>query len=295
MAHHENQGVRPLRSDPFFVPACGRHVLECRAQPIDRRPVPPRKGVAVGGQGNVGRSVSQLGRDVDDGLSVIDGVARILAVNGEGKGVPQNYVRAYMWYNLAASQYASSPHYELYERDRESAEKLRDLLARKMTNSSDIKPSSSRTIASQVTTPKVINSQVDEKDKLLKSNSYGYFQKAKKIKKSGKQFLKIWEPQLRYVLTIFPTFLTTSGGVEKLNVEYDEIWIFENTEGLTPSEKTIYKGRNDLTKLYWKNNKVQACSVEKWFISNPSTGENLSNPSNKIWNLIPRDSILKEL
>jgi uncharacterized protein len=77
--------------------------------------------------------VSQLGRDVDDGLSVIDGVARILAVNGEGKGVPQNYVRAYMWYNLAASQYASSPHYELYERDRESAEKLRDILARKMT------------------------------------------------------------------------------------------------------------------------------------------------------------------
>lgn len=52
---------------------------------------------------------------------------------GEGKGVPQNYVRAYMWYNLAASQYASSPHYELYERDRESVEKLRDVLARKMT------------------------------------------------------------------------------------------------------------------------------------------------------------------
>lgn len=52
---------------------------------------------------------------------------------GEGKGVPQNYVRAYMWFNLAASQYASSPHYELYERDRESVEKLRDVLARKMT------------------------------------------------------------------------------------------------------------------------------------------------------------------
>jgi len=48
----------------------------------------------------------------------------------EGKGVPKNYVRAHMWYNLAASTYASSPY---YESERESAEKLRDLLARKMT------------------------------------------------------------------------------------------------------------------------------------------------------------------
>jgi hypothetical protein len=46
--------------------------LERLAQPVDRRPVPPRKGVAIGGQGNMGRGVSQLGRDVNDGLSVTD-------------------------------------------------------------------------------------------------------------------------------------------------------------------------------------------------------------------------------
>jgi hypothetical protein len=72
MAHQRIQGVRPLRSDPFFVPARGRRVLERLAQPIDRRPVPSRKGVAIGGQGNMGRGVSQLGRDVNDGLSVTD-------------------------------------------------------------------------------------------------------------------------------------------------------------------------------------------------------------------------------
>lgn len=143
--------------------------------------------------------------------------------------------------------------------------------------------------------PSPINAQLDEKSKLLKSNTFGNFNEAKKMKKYGKESFMIWEPQLKYVQTIFPTFLKVSGGVEKLNVEYDEIWIYENTEGLTPSEKIKFKGRNDLSKVYWKNNKAQACIIEKLFIGNPLTGEKLSKPSHKIWNIYPRDYILKKI
>lgn len=143
--------------------------------------------------------------------------------------------------------------------------------------------------------PSHINAQMDEKSKLMKSNYFGNFHHAKKLKKHGKESLKIWEPQLKHIKTVLPSFLETSGGVEKLDVEYDEIWIYENTDGLTPSEKKKYKGRNDLHKVYFYNNKIQAFSVEKWFIGNPLTGENLSKPSHKIWNINTRNYILKKL
>ncbi len=45
---------------------------------------------------------------------------------GEGQGVPQDYVQAHMWYNLAASKH---PLGEV----RNKAVKTRDILAEKMT------------------------------------------------------------------------------------------------------------------------------------------------------------------
>lgn len=143
--------------------------------------------------------------------------------------------------------------------------------------------------------PLNINAQNDEKSKLLKSSYFGDYHQAKKIRKHYKESLKIWEPQLRYIKSVSPSFLEVSGGIEKLDVEYDEIWIYENTDGLTAAEKRKYKGRNDLHKIYFHKNKIQASTVEKWFIGNPLTGEKLSKPSHKIWNINPRNFILKKL
>ncbi len=44
----------------------------------------------------------------------------------KGQGVPQDYVQAHMWYNLAASHFAPGS-------DRDRAVKNRDILAAKMT------------------------------------------------------------------------------------------------------------------------------------------------------------------
>jgi hypothetical protein len=150
-------------------------------------------------------------------------------------------------------------------------------------------------LAASLLFPQNTNAQMDEKSKLVKSNYFGDFHQAKKIKKQGKESLKIWEPQLKYIKSVSPSFLEVSGGIEKLDVEYDEIWIYENTDGLTSSEKKKYKGKNDLHKGYFYKNKIQACTVEKWFIGNPLTGAKLSKPSHKIWNINARNFILKKL
>ncbi len=44
----------------------------------------------------------------------------------KGQGVPQDYVQAHMWYNLAASHFAPGS-------DRDRAVKNRDIIAEKMT------------------------------------------------------------------------------------------------------------------------------------------------------------------
>jgi hypothetical protein len=47
----------------------------------------------------------------------------------EGQGVPQDYVQAHKWYNLAAANYTSASQTKY----RDDAVKNRDALARKMT------------------------------------------------------------------------------------------------------------------------------------------------------------------
>ena len=47
---------------------------------------------------------------------------------GKGKGVPQDYVQAHMWFNLAASRFSAS---EAEDRDR--AVENRDMIASRMT------------------------------------------------------------------------------------------------------------------------------------------------------------------
>jgi len=123
------------------------------------------------------------------------------------------------------------------------------------------------------------NDQTDEKSKLL--NSYfGDFQQAKKVKSQAKESLRVWEPQVKYSLTLSPALRKVMlDGVTQLDIEYDEIWTSDNDGGL---------GKNDIYKLYWKENKVQACTIEKYYDSDPLTGEKLSEPSHKIWNIYSR-------
>lgn len=150
-------------------------------------------------------------------------------------------------------------------------------------------------LATSLILPQYIKAQTDEKSKLLNS-TFGDFRQAKKIKKHGKESLKVWEPHIQYSKTL-PSLMQGAmlKGVMKLPIEYDEIWTWENDEGLTPAEKKRFKGQNDIYKLYWKQNKVQACTIEKYYVGDPFTGQKLSKPSHKIWNIYDRDYILKKL
>jgi hypothetical protein len=143
--------------------------------------------------------------------------------------------------------------------------------------------------------PPYVKAQTDEKAKLLKSY-FGDYREAKKVKKQAKTSLSVWEPQIKYVKSLSPSMQAIMlDGVENLNIDYDEIWIWENDEGLSPSEKRKFKGKNDIYKLYWKQNTIQACTIEKYYVGDPFTGQKLSKPSHKMWNIYNRDFILRKL
>lgn len=143
--------------------------------------------------------------------------------------------------------------------------------------------------------PMYAKAQTAEKTQLLKSY-FGDFRQAKKVSKHGKELLSVWEPQVKYSKTLSPSLQAVMlDGVEKLNIEYDEVWTWENDEGLTLAEKRKFRGKNDIHKLYWKQNAVQACTIEKYYVGDPFTGQNLSKPSHKLWNIYNRNFILRKL
>ena len=53
------------------------------------------------------------------------------------------------------------------------------------------------------------------------------------------------------------------------------------------------QGQFDITKLYWLNNKVQASTVEKYYLTNPITGKKVRK--HKLVMIWDRDNVLKEL
>ena len=125
-------------------------------------------------------------------------------------------------------------------------------------------------------------SQMSEKTQ-LRDSYFGNFTKAKVEKKMGKSNLQVWEPHIKYSNTLPPLMKEVMlGGVEKLQVEYDEIW-------------KIWESGLDRTTLYWKDNKVQACTLENFYLGNPATGKKLSTPSYKVDNIYDRKSILNKL
>lgn len=136
----------------------------------------------------------------------------------------------------------------------------------------------------------------NEKNILL--NSYfGDFRNARIQKKSATIKLEVWQPWIQYVRQNFPPQFQSAllNGPENLTVSFDEIWEAENDENLTESEKRQYKGQLDILKLYWKEGKVQASTVEKFYTENPLTGANLSTPAHKITDIHDRVFILKKL
>ena len=150
-------------------------------------------------------------------------------------------------------------------------------------------------LAVSLVLPQYVKAQ-DEKSIILKSMYFGDFRQSKKIKKQGRETLSVWDAQIKYCRTLPANMQAVMlADVEKLDVEYDEIWIWEDEEGLTPAEKRKWRGRNNINKLYWKQNKIQACTAEKFYISDPFTDQKLSRPSHKIWNVYSRNFILNKL
>jgi len=151
-------------------------------------------------------------------------------------------------------------------------------------------------VISEKKTAKKNNSGIDER-KALQDSYFGNFSNAKIQKKSGKITLNVWRPWVLYVQEKLPpvaqdAFLV---GPQRLIVEYDEIWIAEVDEFLTESEKRKWKGQLDILKLYWKEGKVQASTVEKFYFGNPLTHKKLSHPAHKITDIHDRSFILKKL
>lgn len=137
--------------------------------------------------------------------------------------------------------------------------------------------------------------QMNEKAQ-LRDSFFGDYTKAKVEKKMGKSTLQVWEPHIKYSKTLPPLMKEVMlKGVEKLQVEYDEIWKAEYDSIFTAAQKKKWKGQFNKSTLYWKNNKIQACTLEKYYLGNPSTGRKLPVPSHQVVNIYDRKSILEEL
>jgi len=137
--------------------------------------------------------------------------------------------------------------------------------------------------------------QMNEKAQ-LRDSFFGDFTKTKVQKKIGKCKLQVWEPYIQFSNTLPPAMKEVSaGGVGELQVEYDEIWRADYDSLFTAAERKKWKGQFDKNTLYWKNNKIQAYTLEKFYLGNPSTGKKLPTPSHKVVNIYGRASILNKL
>jgi uncharacterized membrane protein YvbJ len=138
----------------------------------------------------------------------------------------------------------------------------------------------------------LINHADKNEKEILIDAAYGDYRKAKKLKKSGKATLKVWQS---YISHMDKHFGPAPYRVESLNVEYDEIWEREYTDFLTPQEirDARKKGKKfNLNKLYWKNDKVQAFVLESPYIFDPYTGERFEKVKYKIIGIDTRETIL---
>ena len=118
----------------------------------------------------------------------------------------------------------------------------------------------------------------------LRDSFFGDFRNATIRKTSGTITLEVWPPYTQYMSQIFKPRAARIllEGSRRLDVTYDEIWIWEREE-------------TDLSKLYWKNDKIQAYSLAKFYIGNPLNDIPLAPPSYKIVNIYDREFIINKL
>lgn len=142
-----------------------------------------------------------------------------------------------------------------------------------------------------------LKAEDNEKSLMLNSSSYGLgdWDKAKIIKKSGKISLQVWDPYIDYAKTVQDKSMRNVmlQNTIKLDIDFDEIWIWERNDLFTPAERNKLKGQFDIHKLYWNGNKVQAFTLEKYFISNPINNKKVGK--HKITQVWDRDMVLKEI
>lgn len=158
--------------------------------------------------------------------------------------------------------------------------------------------------ASNTSSPTITNNNVANENEIvinekaaLQNSYFGNFKNGKIQKKSGTINLEVAQDWIKYVRTLPQQYQSVmSSDTQHLNTDYDEIWTWEDDEGLSKKEKKKYKGQLKLYKLYWKNGKVQASTLEELkYNTNPVTGANLSTSSYKITMIFDRDYILKKL
>lgn len=133
----------------------------------------------------------------------------------------------------------------------------------------------------------------DEKTLLRSNNYFGNYTNPIIRKESGSIVLKVWQPYFDYAKSLPSQFASVMlDGEMKLRVEYDEIWEHEYDDLFTEQEKIKYKGKFDITRLYWKDNRVQAYTLQKHYEANPITGV----PVNKyvITGIVGRNTILRD-
>ncbi len=99
-------------------------VCVCAAAPAVAGPF--EDGLAAAEKGDYAKALRLWRPLADQGLASAQYNLGIMYFNG--RGVPQDYVRAHMWSNLAASRFGASE-----KEDREKAAKNRDMVAAKMT------------------------------------------------------------------------------------------------------------------------------------------------------------------
>lgn len=154
--------------------------------------------------------------------------------------------------------------------------------------------------SSSATTEKMTKSEnttsIDEKT-ALKDSYFGNFKKAKIQKKSGTVKLEAWQPWIQHLKQNLSQQAESAilDGQQELTVSFDEVWVSEYDEYLKESDKKKYKGRLDISKLYWQKGKVQAYTIENYHVKDPVTGTNLSNPGHKISDIYDRIYILNKL
>ena len=153
------------------------------------------------------------------------------------------------------------------------------------TTTPQTKKHAATTQKKKVISPTQIKKQpaVDEKKLLKTDNYFGNYTKPVIKKESGTVQLKVWQPYLDYyqkLADMDPLFKVFIEGPHQLSIQYDEIWIHKNDA-------------DDITTLYWKNDKIQAYTLKKYYESNPKTHASVN--AHQITSIYGRNSILTEI